>query len=735
MRALLKTILCISILASAVVDTRAQGRPRPDRAARSRRGAAAEKANEPVTSSLAERRGRYVALLQFREALRKYLATLDPAAAEHAATSKSLTDVEAKIAALEKSLLRTLASPTTEADEAAVSSATPDPDAERAAPERAMDGARRAPATMGGRMQEIASRDTPRGGGVRPRTAEGLAAATPQEDGDGQDPAEEVAPTPEPTPEPKPEPFTLWLNERIEEKTVALINQGSNANQTESPAASESSTSLVDQSSASDLVGVALNLAGLSGGTDDKKDANTATVTVSAYSLYSAFKGADPLDPAFYNRNKNWRKLSLTLGFDNEKKEGDEGATDRVTLAGFKWLIINGRDASNNQNSDERGIIINALSEAAGSFGRLDEEIKGFLFRSDSVRGTLLRNAFRDFLDEESAKLNSLVQQEQQKIRELERSQPSLTDAEQAEVARLKEAIRLGQNLTAVEQRRLRKLQPLDRRKAELSIIQNRLKQLVDLKTKDFNTLLKAENSAKWSQAEINFARVGFRRILLQSGDSFQKVLDALTPEEREMLDKYIDSRIDPFVKLKGRTRAALEEIRSRPQFSFAALAKRRQEGADEYTSDIIYERGLGTRTFATLNMGFKYKDSKLVGGDSRGGRAAGQLQFQITPEESLVSKSPLYLYLSGDAEWLSGVKPKYKAQAKVKIPVTDGIEIPGSLTFANRTDLIDETDVRGQFGFTFDTAKLLRAFKFKLPTFGSRALAFAPLLIPEAKP
>lgn len=269
----------------------------------------------------------------------------------------------------------------------------------------------------------------------------------------------------------------------------------------------------------------------------------------------------------------------------------------------------------------------------------------------------------------------------------------------------------------------------------ELKKQQERLAKVLDLKNKDFDTLLQPENSANWSQAEINFANIGFRRILLQSADSFDKVREALSDAERETLDKYIDARIDPFVKLKGGTRQALEEIRARPQFSFAALAKRRQQGADEYTSDVIYERGLGTRTFATFNAGFKYKDSKVVGGDSRGGQAAAQLQFQVTPEESLVGKSPLYLYLSSDAEWMSGVKPKYRAQAKVKVPVADGIEIPISVTFANRTDLIDETDIRGQFGFTFDTAKLLRAFKFKLPTFGQQLLTFAPLLIPKPRP
>ena len=41
-------------------------------------------------------------------------------------------------------------------------------------------------------------------------------------------------------------------------------------------------------------------------------------------------------------------------------------------------------------------------------------------------------------------------------------------------------------------------------------------------------------------------------------------------------------------------------------------------------------------------------------------------------------------------------------------IPLFDGIELPLSMTVANRTELIDEVVVRGLIGFTFDTTRLL---------------------------
>jgi hypothetical protein len=116
-------------------------------------------------------------------------------------------------------------------------------------------------------------------------------------------------------------------------------------------------------------------------------------------------------------------------------------------------------------------------------------------------------------------------------------------------------------------------------------------------------------------------------------------------------------------------------------------------------------------RVNLTLNGGYFYKNSKFIGGDLRGARFAGQFQFQATPEKSLVGRSPLYFYLASEGNWISGADFIYRLQGKVKIPVAEGIDLPLSLTFANRTNLIRERDVRGQFGFTFDSAKLFRAF------------------------
>jgi len=50
--------------------------------------------------------------------------------------------------------------------------------------------------------------------------------------------------------------------------------------------------------------------------------------------------------------------------------------------------------------------------------------------------------------------------------------------------------------------------------------------------------------------------------------------------------------------------------------------------------------------------------------------------------------------------------------QAKLTIPLKSGARIPISVSFANRTELIKEKDVRANFGFTFDLDAFVAAFK-----------------------
>lgn len=408
------------------------------------------------------------------------------------------------------------------------------------------------------------------------------------------------------------EDLTEWLNRKIKEISSARINQRSNTNQTESPAMSSNSTSLVDQSSVSDLVGVALNLAELSGVSVTDQKATSASVTVTAYSVYAGFKGIDPLDPAVYSQHKNWRRVSLTLGYDSEKDAVSGDTKDRATMSGIKYMFWNRRDASHPcfwnpklscyNNSME--VVSKNLEAATGGFSRLFDEIDEYLYG------------------------------------------------------------KMANKLSLPE---LSKAQKQDRDK--------------------------------------------FRNEQLADGPKFQALLALLGPDEVKKLEELIATKLKPFEELQESSIHAIESVRRAPQLSLSVFSKRRKTGPNEYMAELIFDYGLHPRINWTANGTFEYKDNK-TGPDNRGGKLSTQFSIQVTPERRLEGRKPITFNLSAESTWMTSMTPTYKGQAKFSIPILDGINFPVSFTYASKTDLVNEKEVRGQFGFTFDVSRLLAAVK-----------------------
>src|SRR5712691_9958472 len=129
-----------------------------------------------------------------------------------------------------------------------------------------------------------------------------------------------------------------WLNCKLAEVVQARLNQNSGGKQTDTPSVGSNSNTLVDQSSAGDLVGMALNLGGL---TSRSKETNptSSSVTASAYALFAAANRANPLDPAFYSSNRGWRRLSFTLGQEFPDQKGAT-PTQRADVYGTKYIFL-----------------------------------------------------------------------------------------------------------------------------------------------------------------------------------------------------------------------------------------------------------------------------------------------------------------------------------------------------------------------------------------------------------
>lgn len=392
--------------------------------------------------------------------------------------------------------------------------------------------------------------------------------------------------------------FDIWLNCEVARVAGARLNQQAPNKQIETPGIAGNTTSLVDQTAAPDLFGVALNLAGLSGdNAAGDQDKTTMAFSTSAYALYSAVLQKDPLDPAFYTRHPNLRRLSFSVG--QETPEGEDAAEDeRATLAGVKFLIINRRDVSVPSNRRKLEKLSENLRASAGDFARITRQVQEHLY--------------------------------------------------------------------------LQLVKPEDRSPAaeRAFVIQ------------DLN----------------NFADVHARL----SDDQFKEVRDL------------ISDRIESRVTLEGANQKVIDEIRGAPQLAFTFQSKlRKADGVDEHRAGLAFDYGLNGRMSLLLNASLDYADSKIVGGDKRGGRVAGEANFNLNRDANpFAGVGPYQLSVSGEGKWLTDDRPTYTGQLKLTIPIADGISLPLSLSVANRSELIKETTMRGRFGFSFDFTKLFNRLK-----------------------
>ena len=100
------------------------------------------------------------------------------------------------------------------------------------------------------------------------------------------------------------------------------------------------------------------------------------------------------------------------------------------------------------------------------------------------------------------------------------------------------------------------------------------------------------------------------------------------------------------------------------------------------------------------------------AGKNSRGGQFAAALHMPLNGFKPLGYKDPLLLSVEANGTGMTGATPMFKAQAKLTIPLLPGMDLPISISVANRSEFIKEKEVKGKFGFTFDLGKVLTAFR-----------------------
>jgi hypothetical protein len=189
-------------------------------------------------------------------------------------------------------------------------------------------------------------------------------------------------------------------------------------------------------------------------------------------------------------------------------------------------------------------------------------------------------------------------------------------------------------------------------------------------------------------------------------------VLARLTPEQLQHIDSLIETSSDAELAIAKQASETIDAIANAPQASLSFQSKvAKDNGPNEYRIEFIFDKGVYKRINFTTNASYEYTDSPLIGMDERGGRFAEQFQLKLNSENSATPRRPMLLSVAGDAKWMTKTDPVYRFQAKLSFTLLPGIELPISVTWASRTELIKESNVKGKVGFTFDVAKLARAF------------------------
>lgn len=207
--------------------------------------------------------------------------------------------------------------------------------------------------------------------------------------------------------------FDEWFDQLIEKQRVAKNGQGAER-QRESPSADPRSTSLVDQSAATDFISLAANLIPVSPGISrfvsvspsamsrETNASGSGTITATLYALIATLNKVRPTDPEFYKAHVDTRSLSFTIGTAASRMETDN--TDKpATVFGAKYLIINHRELYTKDNLRRIDDVQKNVTNFAVVSARMKDRIQGMMFEAlhpEGVKpdGTYDQAVFSQFL-------------------------------------------------------------------------------------------------------------------------------------------------------------------------------------------------------------------------------------------------------------------------------------------------------------------------------------------------
>src|SRR5205085_9882696 len=142
---------------------------------------------------------------------------------------------------------------------------------------------------------------------------------------------------------------------------------------------------------------------------------------------------------------------------------------------------------------------------------------------------------------------------------------------------------------------------------------------LADLQTEDVRTLFVFQNGFLADRSDRELA--AFRSEFINNytaGSGFAKIKGELGDALFDRIDKFIEKDLSNFTSLRLISLDAIDRIRRAPQLSVAYFTKQRKEGVNEHTGEVVFDWGIANKMNLTANGAFEYRDSNVVGGDTR---------------------------------------------------------------------------------------------------------------------
>jgi hypothetical protein len=402
----------------------------------------------------------------------------------------------------------------------------------------------------------------------------------------------------------------FWVDCRLRQTIMAQQTQQNPTKQTDSPAISSSSTSLVDHTSLADFATAALNVSGNGNGSAQSP---SGTTSISAYALYTAIKGQNPFDAVFYNAHPGLRQVTFSVGTDTSAASKNATAATGTTssrVVGATVLVVNRRDLARQRDKLDKLADTDAVNIAM-NVGHCEQDIVDALYKAYS---------------------SSVA--------------PAPSGQDQKVWVKLK-------------------LQELDASK-----------------TLVFIGLLEKDKS---------------------TAAVVQSILNQYAPDYQASIRNIQDT---------------IQTIQNAFQFSISGQATigDTQAQSSDYRGQVALEKGAGANWNFTFNGSFDYINSHQAGADTRGGRAALDLQYMLAPwtstsaKVSSGNKKPISIDFSGESDWFESFRPSYVGQVKLNIPLSAGIDLPLSFSYASSANLLHEEHAVGKIGLTFDVSRITAA-------------------------